>query len=256
MKHKALAAALPFLFLAACATMKVDKQRTAALKRVAIVGFSVEQPVPEGFTLGAHKRTGPTGMAEWGSGLGQASPLADAIYQSLEKQLAKEQKWKMLDRHQVERNGFYQGYHQQKMAGLQVRPPSASGTQRLAANGIVDAYPVESADVSKRRELIKKLGVDAIAVATVFIKVEKGGGFKQLVGAGDYFPSASVRFALYDAKSDEPVWSDWNAVGETVSEGVEHVFGITNKSALDAKMAAAAESSFAKLIARFRENNG
>lgn len=259
MRHKSLFATVPLLLLAACATMTVDKGRTAALKRVAIVGFSVEQPVPEGFTLGnlgGRKKTGMGGMPDWGSGLGHASPLADLIYQSLEKRLAKDQKWTLLNRNQVSHNGFYQGFHEQKMTGLQSRPPSASGTQRLAADGIVDAYPVEAADASKRRELIRKLGVDAIAVATVYIRVEKGGGLKQLVGAGDYYPSASVRFALFDTKSDEPVWSDLNAVGETVSEGVEHVFGITNNSALDTKMAAAAESSFAKLIARFRDNEG
>ena len=138
-----------------------------------------------------------------------------------------------------------------------MRPPIRAKTRMLAASGIVDAQPVEIADITKRRELLKKLGVDAIAVAHVDIKLEKGGGFKQLVGAGDYYPQATSRFALFDGKSDEPMWRDLNAAGDTVSEGVEHVFGIsTSHSALDNKMAAAAENSFSKLMARFREGNG
>ncbi len=255
MKHKALLATIPLLFALACATLTVDKTRTGALKRVAIVGFSVEQPISKGLesVLSSGHRQQNT---DWGSGLGSTDPLADKIYQTLEKQLHTDIKWTVIDRSVIAKNGHYMALYDQKMKGLQSRPPSPAGTKMLAAEGIVDAWPLEVLEKDKRDELMKKLGVDAIAVATVIIHLEKGGGLKQLVGAGDYFPKATVRFALFDNKSNDPVWRDLAAVGHPVDQGVEHVFGVTNKTSLDKKMALAAQYSIQRLLARFLEGNG
>ncbi len=252
MRTKAWLAAVPLVFMTACSTLIVDKTRTAALKRVAIVGFSVEQPRHKG--LESLFSGGSRQDDRWGSGLGTANPLADEMYAALEKQLGKEMKWKVTDRKQVAGHAFYQTFYDDKMKGFQSRPPSPSGVVYLAANGIVDAWPVEIADSSRRKEIMKKLGVDAIVVATVKIELEKGGGLKMLVGAGDYFPKATVRFSVFDAKSEDPAWRDLAAVGEPVSEGVEHVFGFApNISQLEKKMASAAENSYKKLFSRFRE---
>lgn len=257
MKHKVLGAVVPVLFLSACATVTVDRVRTDAVRKVAIVGFSVQQEVPDTAAIFAAGPSESWMMPMGGSGLGTPSPLADTIYHSLEKGLAKERKWKVVERAVVAANPAYQAFYEQKMKGLQMRPSIRAHTKLLSANGIVDAQPVEVADVTKHKELLKKLGVDAIAVAHVDIKLEKGGGLKKLVGAGDYYPQATSRFAVFDGKSEEPMWRDLSAEGERVSEGVEHIFGISTKAnALDNKMAAAAENSFSKLMARFRDGNG
>ena len=252
MRSKAWLAAVPLIFMSACSTLTIDKTRTTAVKRVAIVGFSVQQPRHKGleslFSSSNH------GEYQWGSSLGVANPLADEMYAALEKQLAKEMKWKVIDRKQVAGNTFYQTFYDDKMKGMQMRPPAPSGIVYLAANGIVDAYPLEAADSSRRKEIMKKLNVDAIAVATVKIELEKGGGLKMLVGAGDYFPKATVNFSVFDAKAEDPAWRDLAAAGEPVSEGVEHVFGFApNISQLEKKMASAAENSYKKLVSRYRD---
>ncbi len=251
MRYQALLAAVPLLFLSACATVTADKTRTAALKRVAIVGFTVQQPRHKGLES---LFSGSSNQETWTAGIGMANPLADEMYAGLEKQLAKELKWKVIDRKTVAGNAFYKQFHDDKMTGIQSRPPTRGGTVLLAANGIVDAWPVEIADASRRKEILRKLNVDAIAVANVQIELEKGGGLKMLIGAGDYFPKDTVRFSVYDAKVEDPAWRDLAAVGEPVSEGVEHVFGFApNISQLEKKMAGAAENSYKTLLTRYRD---
>jgi hypothetical protein len=241
-----------------CATLSVDKARLSSIKKVAIAGFLVVQQMPEGpkWILGGSKSGG--GMMEgWGSSLPSPSEHSNDMYARLAKVLKKDLKWNVIDRKAIEASTVYQAHYENYMKGLQSRPPITAKMKAFGANGVLDPYPIEQRlSDGDRKKLMKALGVDALAMATVRIQLKETGGLKNLIGAGDLTPYAEVRFAVYDTKGSEPVWSDLQAMGEAASEGAEHVFGITNMKALLDQSVAAAENSYEKLLARYRDHQG
>ncbi len=241
-----------------CSTLNVNKTRLSSIKKVAVTGFLVAQEMPKGFNwklLGMKNDNGT--MPAWGPGLPKPSEHSNDMYARLGKALKGDLKWTVIDRNAVASNPAYQQLHARFMKGLQSRPPLTASMEAFGADGVIDPYPIEhrlSGD--ERRALMKSLGVDAIAVATVRIQLEKAGGLKNLIGAGDYKPKAEIAFAVYDTKGDEPVWKDLQAVGEVVEEGAEHVFGITDMKTLMKQTIQAAANSYDKLLARYRQQEG
>jgi hypothetical protein len=112
---------------------------------------------------------------------------------------------------------------------------------------------MERLDLTERDVLMSALKVEAVAVATLTIKLEKGGGLKQLVGAGDYTPRATMRFLVYEKGSPDPVWADYSATGEPIGESTGHVFGIADVESLNRQGVLAAQASYEKLLARYRD---
>lgn len=243
------------LVFTSCATLNVDKARLGAVRKVAVAGFTVHQQVLKGFEWNLSASSSDR-MPGWGSALNKENEQAGEMYGRLGRVLHTDMKWLVLDRRSVEAARPYKEVFDRNRKGLQNRPPLATGMEALGAAGILDPYPIERMPLEDRAKLMKSLGVDAIAVATVKIQYEEGGGLKKLVGAGEYKPFAAIRFAVYDAKASDPLWSDLQAVGETVAEGTGHVLGATDKKDLMKKSVQAAENSYQRLIARFREQNG
>ncbi|MCB0405149.1 MAG: hypothetical protein KDD51_10210, partial [Bdellovibrionales bacterium] len=87
----------------ACATLQVDKPAVSAIKKIAIVGFSVEQKEPEGWKFGSARNDFPT----MGSGLVQAAPHASSIYANVGKTLSKKFRWQVLGAGDLKKNPQY-----------------------------------------------------------------------------------------------------------------------------------------------------
>ncbi|MEZ4749430.1 MAG: hypothetical protein R3B54_02030 [Bdellovibrionota bacterium] len=238
--------ALATLF-SACATLQVDKPAVSAIKKIAIVGFSVEQKEPEGWKFGSSKKDFP----DWGPGLVQAAPHASSIYANVGKTLAKKFRWQVLDAEGLKKNAAYAKLFEEKMKGWQSRPPTGSGFKAYGAEGVMDPWPIERLSQAERQALAKSLGVQALAVARVKVDLEKGGGLERLVGAGELKPKATTQFTLYAKDGGEPIWQDLQAVGPAVEKGTQHVLGITSFESLLAQSVEAVNKSITKLLARF-----
>lgn len=246
------------LWFSACSTMSVNKERVAKIQKVAIIGFSVHQEIPPSLEfkiarVGSSRRHGDLSTMAYHSSLGQESRHASDIYVGLQRKLKEALKWSSLERDFVAKNKKYATLFEGTMKGFQSRPPLGENRSAYAAAGIVDAYPMTRLNAAQRGELITSLGVDAVAIATVTVELEKGGGLKKLVGAGDFIPHARLDFVVYDKDGGEPVWKDIWAKGAPTSEGVGHVMGITNIEALNQKILSAADNCFDKLIANLKE---
>lgn len=249
---------LPIVFLiqAGCATMSADKTRLASIHRVALVGFTVKQQVPEGLEWKVGGNAARSNAPAIKGGIGKESAHATTMYSALQKELKDAMRWTVVDRSRLESNPAYRNLYQQTMKGWQNRPPVGVNMEVYSAPGVVDSFPIQRLDAAERRRLIQDLGVDAIAFAEVTIVLEKAGGLKKLVGAGEFKPRARTYFVVYDRSSDEPTWKDVAANGKTVAEGVSHVFGIASPDALNEKAVSAAQSSYHKLIDRYKEQSG
>ncbi|MCB0406430.1 MAG: hypothetical protein KDD51_16730 [Bdellovibrionales bacterium] len=241
-----LLVALAFVFNA-CATLQVDKPAVSAVKKIAIVGFSVEQKEPEGWKFGSSQNDLPN----WGAGLVQAAPHASSIYANVGKTLAKKFRWQVLGADGLRKNASYSKLFDEKMKGWQSRPPTASGYKAYGADGVMDPWPIERLSPEERKALAKSLGVQALAVARVKVELEKGGGLERLVGAGELKPKATMQFTLYAKDGGDPIWQDLQAVGPAVEKGTQHVLGITSFESLLSQSVEAVNKSLSKLLARY-----
>lgn len=160
--------------------------------------------------------------------------------------------WEILDRKKLRQNGFYSNFYNRSTTGFQNRPPVGKNIRSFGAKGIVDSYSIQKMDAAARSTLIKKLGVNAIAAATIRVKLEKAGGLKKLIGAGELKPQAILSFRVY-GENGESIWQDTWVRGKTV-EGTEHMLGITNIDALNKQVVKAAFSSYKVLVHRYRNN--
>ncbi len=77
---------------------------------------------------------------------------------------------------------------------------------------------------------------------------------KKLVGAGTYYPFATMRFTVYTKNGGEVVWQDFNAKGKD-TVGSDHVLGITESSDVDKGVLEAARAAYQSLIKRNRESS-
>ena len=239
------------LLLPACATTRVDLARTQAVKRVAVAGFSVPQQVPSGMSVLGNSDDRTVG---WGIGIGEPARHSEDMYEALLRTLHKEFRWQVLPQDKLTKNTSYSALYQRVMKGIQNRPPIAAGMHAYGAQGVADAFPLERLSLGERQELLSKLGVDALVAATVTVKLAEGGGLKRLYGGGDYKPYAEIRFSLYDGKTQEAIWTDVAARGETASEGVSHVLGgVADVKTLNRIAVGAAESSYRTLVKRYRK---
>lgn len=174
------------------------------------------------------------------------------MYASLSERLKQDLKWTVHTPELVSRDFNYEALRQQKTTGWQSRPITGENISSFTAPGIVEAWTIDRMSADERAELAKHLGVDAIVVAQLRVELKKGGGLKQLVGAGDYFPQATLTFKVYEPKGDDTFWQDTWARGEPVAVGTGHFAGLTNAAALNRQVVVAAESAYRALITRYQ----
>ncbi|HUP56905.1 MAG TPA: hypothetical protein VM598_05585 [Bdellovibrionota bacterium] len=251
---RALVVALSLTFFG-CSTLSVNHPATRTIRKVAIVGFGVEQQMPPEFSLASF---GKPAEGKWGKVAGVTYGLdhAGRMYAGLAATLKKELGWKVLAAQEVARAPEYAAAFKDRTSGLQTRPILPQDYELFGVPGVLDAYSFEKLSHEERQKVISGLGVDAIAIATVSVQLERGGGIKQLVGAGDYFPRAHLRFTVFRRGEDTPAWQDFRAMGEAVSQGTEHVLGITDGARLNEQVVGAGGDACRKLLERYRNAEG
>lgn len=252
-----IGALIALVLLTGCAGKKIARDQLSAVKSVAIVGFGVEQRMPNtgGSVLEGMMAPKDQGMMPGlkAAKIAEPSPAARAMYDILQKELAKGAGWKVLAHDDLVKRPAYSDFFRDKTKQPQFRPMvSGSNVEMYIPENIVESFLLGSMSMDERRALIKKLGVDAIALVTVRVELYNGGGLKNLVGAGDLHPKAKLSFDLYNATQEDPIWRDLNADGEE-GKGVEHFLGFANVDAVGKQSLQSVASAVQQLLIRYRE---
>lgn len=244
--------------LTGCASVQIQRDKAAAVKSVAIIGFTGVTDLEEKDSSGKPKKSGGIGgmistitdTKELFSGELDKRRMeqAESAYGLLEKQLQQQVGWKVADRKSLATDGTYSGLLKENPNTDTMR---ATGLQRLP--DVLRAEVADQMDAKARAELCQRLGVDAVAIARVRYVIGDTGGFS-IGGIGNktIFPKAVVEFQLLDG-SDKPIWRDRRAEGKPTQVGLESVMGAKNNEDETKVLVAAAESGFDALVQRYKQ---
>jgi hypothetical protein len=243
---------LAVVSLTGCATVQVQREKTAAVKSVAIIGFT-------GVTQLEDKNAPKKGVGNMINAVNNATDTfsgdldkrrmaeAESAYRLLEGQLQNQVGWKVADRAQLSADAQYQ-------TALGDNPNTDSirvtGLQRLP--DVLRAEVAEQLDAKAKAELCQRLGVDAVAIAKVrYVIGDKSGVTVGGMGKTTIYPKAIVDFQVYSV-DPKPIWSDRHAEGQPTTEGLENVMGAKNNDNEPQVLTAAADSAFGKLVERYK----
>ncbi|WP_413291341.1 hypothetical protein [Bdellovibrio sp. HCB337] len=245
--------ALPLVSLVACTTMKVEKDHVKGVKRVAIVGFDVQQqrPVEGGDLFKALTHQDTSSKAEV-KGRTEAAHVA-AMYDLLRKKLETDNGWQVMPMDKVKQNKAYQEHFKAKTEGWQNRPIMNDRYNLLQAEGILDSFAIMTTEPEKRKQLQQDLGVDAILYVGIKVDLNNNSALASLVGQGKFSPLATTNLTLIDAAFDTKIWFDGSAQGEPAENNDKNFMGMADAEKLNQLAVKAAESSYKKLLANYKE---
>jgi hypothetical protein len=247
-----------FSLTTGCATVTVARDKAAAVKTVAIIGFTGVTDLTEKDSSG-RKTTGGSIAGTIGAVQGSKDLFsgdldrrridqAEQAYQLLEQELEKTTGWKVADRKAVAADSDYGN-------ALKENPNTDSvvlvGVQRLP--DVLRAEVADTMDAKQRAELCHRLGVDAVAIAKVRYVIGDRGGLS-IGGFGNkiIYPKAIVDLKVLDG-TELPVWRDRYAEGKPTKDGLEDVMGTKNLEQESNILVAAAKSGFETLGERYKQ---
>ncbi len=212
-----IAMALVMFSATGCGSLKVrhkDSVAVAKIKKVAIVGMSVDQPASAelGLNLGSGRVEGTRG----GSMIAKNSKHVVDMYDSMRRELRKNLKWRIYSRRKLLRQSAYVAAYKDTMEGWQNKMPAPKGKQRFKLKKMLDFQAGRILDVEGRDKLIRQLGVDAI----VFVKVDVLLNGTSIMGIGSRYPQSRIHFQVYDKGAKSPIWFDGGVEGEEAKESI------------------------------------
>jgi hypothetical protein len=109
-------------------------------------------------------------------------------------------------------------------------------------------------DPAARAELIKSLGVDAVAFVHVkyFCGQISGVSFGGM-GRTEKHPKAIIELKLMDAATPEPLWSERRAEGKVAENGMARTMGIDSDENETPSFMEAAQTAVETLTAHYKE---
>ncbi len=258
MKCSRVGLSVPFMLLAfaqavaGCASVQVRPAPLANVRKAAIVAFawsvdlSSDSDKQLSNSIGDSINTSKA-IAALAQGAAAAEQPARSGYDALAKKLDENVHWAVLPLTEVTANTVYQ---QQNSATHQVGAEAA-------ITGIMHPLQAGRLSPAQRKDLLKGLGVDALLIADVKIKIGGTSGFAMAgMGSITKYPQATIALTAYGAQDDEPMWQDKWAAGDKAKTGITNTMGAQNDSTKDAALAEATGSGLDKLIARYREQSG
>lgn len=214
---KKLATLILSFGLLACGSIKVREKNIEAtnrVKRVAIVGFSLQQPAPRKLGLDLSKG-GLTGTAG-GSQFAENSQHAEKFYSELQKHLQKNFGWEVIKLSDLKTHPGYKKAFDMTMTGWQNKMPTPENMRHHTVEGVMDADGTRILGPTGRDELVKSLKVDAIM--NVRFNVELHG--TKVMGIGSSYPQSHLGFELYAAGLERAIWFDGDVEGSQSGKSV------------------------------------
>lgn len=213
MKYLTVLVASSFVSLMGCGSVPMDKAALAKVRKVAVVGYTLDynMDIKSSLTsslLGNEKQMGMLGKSE--NKLVE-SPVSVAAYNRLTTAL-KTLNWTVLDAERVAGSRSLREFNQKsvKVGYLPLR----GHHERQERTGIAQ-YHYLLATVGKDqtlKEIAKELGVDTLAFAHFDTSMESFA-----LGMGSYKYHSMVQFDLYDAVTDKII-AKFTFTGEKVKE--------------------------------------
>jgi hypothetical protein len=234
--------------LAGCATVQVKPAPLANVHKAALVafGWSVD------WSSGEDKKVS-SGIGDIINASKEIAEAADAStrenvpragYEAVAKKVEENLHWSMLPMQEVAANPAVQ----QIVGSIKVFGDSP------AITGIMHPYQADRLNSAQRKELLDKLGVDALVIADVKTKVGGTSGFAMAgMGSITKYPQTTIALMVYGPLDEEPIWRDRGATGEKANTGVANTMGVQNNSDRDTSLAESTKSALDKLIVRYRE---
>jgi hypothetical protein len=243
------------VFLSSCSSMKIQREQVQKIKKVALIGFSVEQDMPNteesvAKSLFGVQQEAPGGVAVVPAEIATASPHATQISQELAASLQKDLGWRVMDVKALAALPAYASFKNEKTKQPQMRPQVHKNVKIFVPDHGVETFLLGSMKHEERKQLMQKLGVDALALAHARIELQNSGLFKGI--AGDLRSKAILSFRVFTAEQEEPVWMDAYAAGEATQEKAEHTLGFANVEALNKQALVAVRSAYKSLISRYK----
>lgn len=246
-------------FTSGCASVMVQRDKAAAVKTVAIIGFTGVTDLTEKDASGKPKQMGGSVGGIIGA-VNSSTDLfsgdldkrrieqAEAAYTALEKQLETSVGWKVADRATLGADAAYGDILKENPNTDSIR---TVGLQRLP--NVLRAEVADQMDAKARAELCHRLGVDAVAIAKVrYVIGDKGGFSIGGMGTQTIYPKAIVEFKVLDG-TEVAVWKDRYAEGKPTKEGLENIMGSKSTENESQILAAAAQSGFETLVERYKQ---
>jgi hypothetical protein len=238
--------------VAGCASIQVRPAPLATVHKAAIVAFawsvdlSSDSDKNLSNSIGDAINTSKT-IATLAQGAEVAEQPARSGYEALGKKLDESVHWAVLPLTEVTANTVYQ----------QLNTATHQIGAEAAITGVMHPLQAGRLTPAQRKELLKGLGVDALLIADIKIRVGGTSGFAMAgLGSITKYPQATIALTAYGAQDDEPMWQDKYAAGDKAKTGIANTMGAQNDSTKDTALAEAMASGLDKLIARYREQSG
>lgn len=245
---------LPFMLvvlaqgLVGCASVQVRQAPLANVHKAAVVAF--------GYSVDLSTESDKNSSSSIGDIVNASKAIAEAsdqatrekvpreAYDALSKKIDENLHWTMLPLQDVAANSEVQ----QIVTSIKVFGDSP------AITGIMHPYQADRISPARRKELLAKLGADALMIADVKIRCGGTSGFA-LGGLGKVtkYPQASITLTVYGTQDDEPIWRDRMATGDKATTGIAKTMGVQVDETRDAALAEATGLALEKLIGRYRE---
>lgn len=240
-------------FTTGCASMGVIKDRVEPIKKVAIIGYEVEEQKAPLMAPPSPKYGMPASMLTMPP---RETKVASELYKSLSDVLTKELNWQVVDMSKVANNEAYKDTQQKIAKMLMFNHGRKADWEAYLAQGIIPAKELDTLDPRTKEALRRALGVDAIVVVENDVEMRKKASIMNLVGGTGTIPVSTVKLSVYDLKDEKPIWWDHKAEGDEVAEKTMHLGGVSLNASgddLDRGPVVASEDAYRVLIARFRE---
>ena len=198
-----------FLFTG-CAglTHHKDEAALSQVKRVAIVGFTVQEPAPA--TIGLNLNSGHVHGAAGGSLITQYSTDTDQMYSDLVKKFGRNTSWVVVSPSKMKQNPGYQKAYDDTMKGFHNRMPPGEGMNVYGVNGVMDNQSCRLLGADGRSALMKALKVDAIVTAQVDVLLSG----TSIMGIGSRYPQSRLTFQVFTPNKDSADWFEGNLLGK------------------------------------------
>lgn len=241
------------LVLVGCSSIqdRVDTTRTANIKKVAIIGFDINQKMPaDNLGIAAFTdlvNTDTTVNAP------EMKKMAVQSYQTLCTTIEKTTGWKVMTVAEMNKVQAYRNYITEEMTGMRTTSYGAQGYVQYVPTGVADHFAVvNKMTPAKRDELARALGVDAIVSVVQHMDIDQP-MFALGNATGDAKFTYTTRSSLmaYTPGTTDPVWQVSNIKGQEVSsEKFEKQTRLSKMSMTGMESSASSTSALAEKYTR------
>lgn len=253
MNHLKLLSALTILSLlsTACSNMsfKKDEEKTAVVKRVAVVAFASTQPITSGEGIIGSLTGTRNSNQPFNPALCTEENHLLTMIKIVNHHLEKDLKLTAIPETELVSNPVYQTL-QAKVKDMWSHGFIPKDNSCFVAKGVIDSYKWPQVTQEDIRALKIALKVDAVVMAIASSEQIA----MRLVGVavGGSKTKVTLLARMYNGIDEDPIYYDLSAAGKEVEDGTSDVLGFADRDEINKKTLIATDYAAATLTERFR----